>query len=537
MPSAPLSRLAQLVVGALPALGAACSAPPPTEAPSPADADSMAVFAIEAPPEIQLDGELREWGDLRPVRREAPRVASHRPWIWPPVEGTDPGPEPRRDGAAANAPERPVLPNALVGDASRVAVAVTHEAVWVVGELEDTTAEAVWLGLGVEPPEVPELGWRVRGASSFVPLRCEERGKQQCDGVPCIESDRTPREEVERCEDARIRYADFVRRHQARFHKLVRIEAKTAFEHEASREKGGQPIERELSGAEVAWSRDDERARFEARLPLAALPRLGEAPLRSLNLYARTTRAGASVDEAIATMPPANWWKSWLPGPVSFEPHAELRHALFGVTYDRPEQASPTTPGPHRAMPALSYHPGSPQEIEFIEADAYGAERRTGPIVRVLTRFGAVEVGRARATHDHLIVSSHKGLRALIDLGGASASTLVERGSELHVLTPVLESWRGQPGTILPHWSVIGVGLDGTLRDLLAGVERDTSPPSCWRFEDAHLLPEQSLERFGIRGRCIEAPGGKQLKIELVYRWDERRKTYLGGVWQPVQGR
>jgi hypothetical protein len=139
-----------------------------------------------------------------------------------------------------------VLPNALVGDASRVAVAITSEAVWVVGELEDTTAEAVWLGLGVEPPEVPELGWRTRGGSGFVPLRCEERGQQQCDGSPCIGDDRTPGEELERCEQARLVHGDFVRRHQLRFHKLVRIERDAAFEHEASREKGGKPTEQPL---------------------------------------------------------------------------------------------------------------------------------------------------------------------------------------------------------------------------------------------------------------------------------------------------
>lgn len=534
MPSAPPSRLAQLFPGALLTLGAACSAPPPTQAPSPADAESMAIFAVEAPRVVELDGELGEWGDLRPIRREQPRVASHRAWIWPPVDERTLGASPSSDAAAPGAPERPVLPNTLVGDASRVAVALTSEALWVVGELEDTTAEAVWLGVGVDPPEAPELGWRTRSGSGFVPLSCEQRGLQQCDGLPCIGDDRTPDEEIERCEQARLVHADFVRRHELRFHKLVRIEASTAFEHEASREKGGKPTEHPLPEAEVVWRRDEHRARFEARLPLSALPRLAEAPLRSLNLYARTTRRGASVDEAIATMPAAKWWRSWLPRPVSFEPLAELRHALYGLTYDQPVGPQST---PHRPMPALSYDPGAPREIEFIEADAYGSERRTGPILRVLTRFGAVEVGRARAAHDYLVLSTHRGLRAIVDLGGAAPSKLVERAGELHVVTPVLEPWRGEPGAILPRWSVIGVSAEGTLRDLLAGVERDLSPPSCWRFEKVRLSPEEDLERFAVRGECVEEPGGKRRPIELVVRWDARRRAYVGGTWQAPERR
>jgi hypothetical protein len=78
---------------------AAFATPPRRRAPN--DAESMAVFAIEAPRALVLDGDISEWGDLRPIRREQPEVSSHRGWIWPPVDDTVAAAAPPRRGGAA----------------------------------------------------------------------------------------------------------------------------------------------------------------------------------------------------------------------------------------------------------------------------------------------------------------------------------------------------------------------------------------------------------------------------------------------------
>jgi hypothetical protein len=495
------------------------------------------VLAVDAPANVTIDGELGEWGDLRPIRREPAVVASHHRRLWPPLTGTR-ATKAASTGAGSAIGDRPVLPNRLVGDPSRVAVAVTTEAVWVVGELEDTSAEAVWLGLGVDPPEVADIGWGTRGAASAEPAPCEELARRRCVELGCNGEERHEELELERCRDARVHHAEFVRRHEKRFHKLVRIEQRAAFEHEPRREAGGQPIERALGGTEIAWTRGEDRVRFEARLPLDALPRLGEAPLRSLNLYARTTRRGASVDEAIATMPAAAWWQSWLPRPVSFEPHAELRHALFAVAFEQHAPAStPAGSVLGHPAPGLSYHPSTPNEIEVVESGHERAERLVGPLFRRVARLGPIDVGRARAMHDYLVVLSPKGLVALVDLEGAGPSKAVERAGELHVATPVLVPGRGSPGITLPHWSVVAVAPDGTLRDPIEALGREARLPDCARFENARLLPEQKLERFGIRGECTDARDGKVRTIELEVRWNARRRAYEGNEWQAPPGR
>lgn len=141
-------------------------------------------------------------------------------------------------------------------------------------------------------------------------------------------------------------------------------------------------------------------ATVEIKAPLAAMPRLVEAPLQSLHLVAR---AATTETPALA---PAQWVWVRFPEPVSFEPLGDIRARALQLLVDNTY---------HEA--GLSYDPGDPLVVETLRYNASPSvvEPSEETLYRKLATLGDVEIGEVSAFGTWLavlkngkLVGSHK---------------------------------------------------------------------------------------------------------------------------------
>jgi len=479
------------------ACSAAAPPPPPpvvTVAPVPADAGAaplvnpaiVAVAAARAPRQLAVDGDLSEWGALPFPVPSVPRL-------------------PEEASLLPNPPEA----------ASRLAVAVTGEAAIVAAELGGPAREGVWLGIGAHVPALPDLG-QPGGRAGFVRLQCEyevscwEAGEYN-DATACGPDANKPNppEVVAECQKLLARHAELVEAHAKQFRRLFRIDRDGV----RVLDPNGALVA--VPGARHAWKPRAGGATMEVSLPLAALPRVAEAPLEALTLLGRAVDGAAPPE-----IPPDDWVRVVLPEPISFEPYGALRTEVFASQRKAEEKG----PGaiiyyPDEVGHGLSYQPGDPLSIQYM---SFGFEvTEVTPDERLLYQkrgvLGDVEVGDAEFGDADAHVAVWKGGRLVevVPLPGTLRAA-VTRGGELHVLA--------FGGFITRQtWSGVAVSPDGKHRDVVEAIKLRADRPdkkeqSYWSSVTSFESPD--FETFGWRGSKTRRA------VEVTWRWDPARRAY-----------
>ncbi len=456
--------LALLGCGAAPAATAEAPRPPEPEAPAPIP--PLHVSAIRAPDRVAIDGDLVEWPSLSP---------------------------------------------------NEVGVAVSSRALHVVARLAGDAPTGAWLGIDGGAPFIPKMGVVIRGDQIDSDIECDfervelaeaahERGKPN------------PPEVVAACQADLQRYADLKASFTARFTRLLRVDR------EGVRVAAGEKLS-PIEGAKVVVKPGEGELVVEAELPLRVLPRLSEAPLKSLSLIARPASG------ALADLPAASEWTSVkLPEPVGFEPWPALRAFAMQRQSEGHDHTGFTSI--HNQGRAQSYSPGEPS----IESLVYGASYmvvgpQVTPLHEEINTFGELSVGKvpsvpedAAAARDGLAISKNGNLLDVFELRGEIQGSIV-RGGELHVVSYAEREWdtgMGMDSFAAARWSVVAVRADGTHRDVPLDELMPLEGAEALVRIVRETLPGKDLDGFGV---IIEH---EKHRFQLTWRWDEKRGRYAG---------
>lgn len=497
-------------------LVAGACAPPPVAAPPPASpqvqiapavgpapgsprAGSVSVAAVLPPAKLAIDGDLAEWGSL-----------------LPPPDAKTSGPPPEERAPSGREPPEPLLSGPNPRDAgSRVAIALTGDALLIAAELGGEARDGIWLGLGSPAPELPPIGEFGRGGY-IDPPDCEQEVVQDSDGNAVMRP--KPPELVATCKALMEGYEELVKTHRQRFWRTFRVDR------EGARLLGEGGALSRIEGARAAFKPGPRGATVEISLPLAAMPRLTAAPLEWLRLVARP----ATAPEPPELPPEQGVWVN-LPAPVSFEPHGELRarvfEALRGKTF----------------YPAgLSYQPGDASHVQSVDqGSGMVVELRDEALYRKEASLGDVEVGRVSAYVGFTAVLRKGKLVSLIpderderpdQARNRELRGVVVRDGAVHLVwfEPEDHSWNS--GWLEAGWSVLAIAADGSHRDDLVGDAGGRSP----RWDSMSTFASADLESFGMRGSTVYPDGmskaalKKPVGLEITWSWDRDRKMYVG---------
>ncbi len=457
-------------------------------APAASANDKIGVNLVNRPAEFVLDGEIAEWDNFAPF---------------------DPGADPEE-------PEEPREQEPVaVENVGAVGLVVEQAEVLVVGHLPAPAAQAVWIGVGNRPAQLPYIGTLGRAAASFDPVVCSEFELDFTDGM-YVKTDRpTPPETLAACKAVVARYDEYAAEQNARFARVLRVDASGVFDGAAA---NGAPI----AGAKLQWKKHpDGSASFEAALPTAVLPRIGAAPLMSMRLLART--------QAL-TVPASRWTSVALPMPLSFEPYGQLRADLYQVL------SGYTLP--YQAPPGLSFLPSKPTLIESYDFSEQSIIPSESEIFVELAKLGDVRIGKVNVARSFL--ASFKG-EEYVELyepihgwGPTRTTEPVARNGAHHLIHYSERLYSGGMTFEPPGCSVTEVGKDGRFKELLAA-EADMPPTPesggmWWNFDNGELVFSKGFSEFGYRG--VARGNDVEQEATKKWRWDAKKKIYVSIDWK-----
>jgi hypothetical protein len=447
---------------------------PPAPAPTPLDPTIVSVTAARVPAHFALDGDIAEWGSLLPPPPSDP------PPELPLLPGeTEPGPP---------------APNPRDAE-SHAAIALTSDGAVIAADLHGASREGIWLGIGGGAPSVPPIGDWQRGGG-VRDFNCE---------MNLGTGEANPPEAIAACHALLQRHAAFVAAHHARFERVYRVDR------EGVRLVKPDGTLAAIEGAKALFLATPTGATVEVALPAKALPRMSEAPLTGLGAVAR---AAPTVQPP--ALPAALWVGLDLPAPVSFEPWAELRDRVFE------EMRTRVSIGPT----GLSYQPGDPLHVESISYDKglYDTSRVSRSEETLYTKkasLGDVEVGVASAYGEWIAILEKGKLVDLVDLPG-QLKGVVGRDGEIHILShshyTETDIWADSA-----RWSAIAVGPTGSSRGEIVAQEI-----ASFNWNDVEEFHAKDLASFGLRGWTTYLSNGKEQGVEVTWRWDRAKKSYVG---------
>lgn len=496
-------------VVALAALSTACSsAPSPSEAPvqtvvasvgpapkttSNVEASLASVTAARVPRGVAIDGDLSEWGSFEPP---APLPVPKA--LKPEEERThcdvaDPDPDPRG-------------PNPKDAHA-HVAVAVGPDRVLLAAKTDPTSKASLWVGLAVRPAEIRPIGEFTRGMG-FEPLVCHDTRYDFTDGAYYDTHEPNPPEVIAACKATVDRYKAFVDAGTREFAKTLLIDAT------AVKVVGANGALEPIGGAVVASKSNAEGTTIEVSVPIAALPRLSEAPLKKLRLFARLADTHAPPKLARE-----DWFAVALPEPISFEPMGVLRDKVFFEAPCDP-QGYPAYDPPR----GLSYRADEPDRVRSTKwgEGLESVEYDVAPLYRKLLDHGDLEIGEASAGLRYLAIRYKGAFVDAIPVPAPIRATAV-RGDELVVAMFSEASYNPFSGSFTPPaWSVLVVAKDGTHRELTAALPDDIV---CPLYSDTKSTMAKDLETLAWTSRC-EGDGGDTKSVEATMKWNARDKKY-----------
>ena len=462
------------------------------------DRTIISVAAMPAPASLVIDGDLKEWGAL----------PSPLPSLPAPIAYDDPDAKAQRT-VAPNPPEA----------ASHLAIAVTEQGALIAAELGDAARDGIWLGIGSVPADLPLPG-HYMGNLGYVsfglrPEDCVTTPTPTKDGEGYYVETNSPAA-VAACEAEIARHAERKATHARRFARLYRIDRQGVHVVSAANKLVA------IDGAKWAFTLRAGGTTMEASIPLDALPRMAEAPLRSLRLVARA----ASSPEP-STLDAWVWLE--LPTALSFEPYGALRTHAFKRALDYgPAGLEGSNMTTYRLPRGLSYQPGNPLHVEVVDSvDCVALAAREMPLYKKEASFGDVEVGYVAAPRgtscaaeiEPWLAVFVKGKLTSIEPSGSPRGT-VRRGKELHVLSFAETRWSSVAGV----WSVIALAPDGARRlgviEPITGLKGPGGESPYW--DTVSDFASTDFDGFGWRGAT-----GKQ-GLEATWHWDEDRKVYRG---------
>jgi hypothetical protein len=475
--------------------------PPPAGSAPPAarpDPTIVSVTAASPPSKLAIDGDLAEWGSLLPPRD--------------PVAPPDPEKLPN---TAQQAPEVPLPSGPNPRDAaSHLAFALTNDAVLIAAELGEAARDGIWFGIGSMSPAVPPIGIWSRGG--FIEsLDCEFEQIYINEGN-FEKGAAKPPEVVAACHALLDRHVTFKAEHRARFSRLFKIDP------EGVRELKSDGALATIPGAKAVYRAAPKGASVEIALPLAAMPRLVDAPLQILHLAAR---AATTPKPQIA---PDQWVWVRFPEPVAFEPLGEIRARAVKLLVDNTYHPA-----------GLSYRPADPLHVQTLRyaGDPSSIDPTEEKLYEKLATLGDVEIGQVTAFGTWLavlkkgkLVGSHKDPPEdmLFDaFPPAEREGILTREGSLHVISYAAPAHSEGVGPRQASWSALVIDPDGSAHEAV----QDIDLPSMW--DDLTEFSSPDFETFGLRG-TTSYPGApfdfveKAEGLEVTYRWDPKQKKYLG---------
>ncbi len=413
--------------------------------------------------------------------------------------------------------------------ASRVVVGIGSTRVGIAAELRAAARDGIWLKVRFP---VSELSALQEDAHRDTPGRLPRCEREHAKNTAAIEACRA---------ELLARQERFQAELFARFVHVYRVDASGV-----RLVVGGQLVP--IPGASFAKRADADGLSLEAELPLTALPRSAEAPIKNVS-------AAAAIDGDPASFAGAADVASVLAPPVGFEPNADVRAAVFGDS--------------ESGSSCFHYQPGDPSSlgVSGFPVDAVSriqdesryteATQRLFVPLRTFSDFTIVKLypDKLGTMRDGKLISSGQGAEQL--------RGFVERNGELHAFflwrgVVVVEArrpcwaslrWSMRPcppmsrevtatGRILfrriaengpyempsAYWEVLAIQRDGTVTRV--DLSHEAIP-----FE---RLPREThapdFSTFSVAGEVdsLFYPGahGAPTVERVVWRWDDKEKTY-----------
>jgi len=423
-------------------------------------------------------------------------------------------------------------------DASRpssIAVAVTTEGVCLSGDLGPAAKEGLSIAISSPVPPMPAIGESVGRSGAIVPLEeCDYETEQVCGfGCSTHTTDKKNAPEVAAaCHKLLDNYAKLVASHTRHFSRQLVIDARGV----SVRNDNGTLVP--VAAAKLAWVEKEGREVFEAALPLAVLPRLSEAPLQAL--YVRASVGQGNLPDA-----PSDDAKRNLPAPLSFEPHADIRAALFQMLAAG-MCGYGGMPSPECGA-AISYDATDPEHVETMDyvgpSDTpYAAlEPHEGVLYQSKAKLGDIELGVATARGPSIVILKGGKLvdaeHDLLPIGTADTlHGIVERNGELHVIVSSPGVFAFPIGTTIPpRFRVVAVGPNGATRDAAVSLEDHFSKvcngASVFSGVGGTATVDTTFATLRFRGVCqADAEKNRPVGYEATWRWSPENTMYTGSV-------
>lgn len=419
---------------------------------------------------------------------------------------------------------------------------VSAKGLFFSGKLDPQYKSGIYLTVGNKAPEVPLIGDWTRGGGTDPP-NCEHEREYYSGEWVATEKELAP-ETAAACVAAVRAYDELRDKHAARFHRIYRIDASGV---KMQSETGSWEA---VADSKAFWKADaGEGFVFEVGLPLAAMPRLSEAPL--LGLYVLPGRADAGSKPVtlpnqtvplMATSSPSHFKGElpsgeevsppimFLPNPVSFEPFGDLRAKVFeNLAVGRPVGDF------YFSTAGISYLASDPQHVETMQGGQWSAGANEEQLYTKEVVLGDVEVGRVHAYFSSFAIFKGGKLVDWFDTVG-DEKRVYRRGDEIHVVSYRSSGYTMNFGPQPPAWSVIAIGPDGSYRETVDTTMEKASEavgciyigPSSWD----HDTPSSSenFDKLSWKGSCQAGPYDKPKAqgFEVTYQWDADKKAYTG---------
>ncbi|HVK67621.1 MAG TPA: hypothetical protein VM694_24215 [Polyangium sp.] len=293
-----------------------------------------------------------------------------------------------------------------------------------------------------------------------------------------------------------------VEAHEARFERMFRLDKRGLFQVNES----GALVP--VPGSVAAMAFTARGMTIEARIPVAAYPRASAAPIpevfvRAIAAWAPTPPKASGNDRIRVAAPE----------PVAFEPHADLRAAVY-----RQNLAE-------RRPFGLSYSPAEPDPIETVRhpgKDTSSVVTSEHPLYVLERRLGDVEVGYSNAVLPSVAVFKGGKFVELMDIAdiGEEPMGIVERNKQIHVFS-YSQTDEFPPG-FQAGWSVLAVGEDGAITYPFNG------ETGVGHWDKVYEIHSDKFDWFGVRGVPIGyADEETPRPIEILWRFDKQFGGYM----------
>lgn len=424
---------------------------------------------------------------------------------------------------------------------SNVAVAITSEAVVVAAELGHPSPDGFWLGLAA--PHDPMLYLSEFGmAGNVTQIDCSKPGHMHGrywtsydEDTPKTAPPYTPQERTA-CEALVGEHSKRQAEYSKRFRRLLRIEATGVRVMDGKGELGP------LQGAQVVWKPSKNGVAAEISMPLAALPRLAQAPLTRLFAWANP------ANDPPITEPPTDADKALkFPTPVVFEPLGMVRAGAF-LNTKAPLLIANSRIETRYPWSGLSYDPANLSQIEWVRFGETGQDVvvEQQPLYEKKASLGEIEVGQIRAFKDWLAVF-RKGAPKSVDDLNEGLRAVVVRDGEIHAISYMPAHYKMSYGSIAPSWDIIAIGEYGNTRDpvqdVLSQVLEDpkkgglgcvrpgTGPAGAMKGTES---ASPTFDTFGWKGECqLRDKADTFAAFEMNWKWDAAKKQYVG-TWRKL---